>query len=131
MAGRHAVVNPTSARERVPSRSTAPTPLPVLNTTVIAPEGELDIAQMADFRAALSDATDGDAPRLVVDLSNVSFIDSSGLAALVQTHNRLRRGNRQLAVVAPEGTAVTVLINLAALQDRLAIFDTLEAAVRT
>ena len=73
------------------------------DTSVIAPEGELDVAHMADFRAALSDAADGKALRLVVDLSNVSFIDSSGLGALVETHNRLRRDKRQLAVVAPAG----------------------------
>ena len=101
------------------------------DTSVIAPEGELDVAQMADFRAALADAADGKAPRLVVDLSNVSFIDSSGLGALVETHNRLRRDKRQLAVVAPAGTAVTVLINLAGLRDRLAIVETLEAALHT
>jgi anti-sigma B factor antagonist len=99
------------------------------DTAVIAPEGEIDIAQMADFRAALADAADEETPRLVVDLSNVSFIDSSGLGALVETHNRLRRDRRQLAVVAPAGTAVTVLINLSGLRDRLAIFDTLDAAV--
>ena len=99
------------------------------DTAVIAPEGEIDIAQMADFRAALADAADEETPRLVVDLSNVSFIDSSGLGALVETHNRLRRDRRQLAVVAPAGTAVTVLINLSGLRERLAIFDTLDAAV--
>ena len=101
------------------------------DTAVIAPEGEIDIAQMADFRAALADAAGEETPRLVVDLSNVSFIDSSGLGALVETHNRLRRDRRQLAVVAPAGTAVTVLINLSGLRDRLAIFDTLDAAVRS
>jgi hypothetical protein len=67
---------------------------------VIAPEGEFDIAHMADFRAALFDAADGDALRLVVDLSNVSFIDSSGLGALVETQTRLRRDKRRLTEVA-------------------------------
>jgi anti-sigma B factor antagonist len=101
----------------------------VPDTAVIAPEGELDIARMADFRAALSGAAARDAVRLVVDLSNVSFIDSSGLGALVELHNRLRHEKRQLVVVAPAGTAVSVVINLSGLRDRLVIFDTLERAV--
>ena len=98
-------------------------------TTVIAPEGELDIAHVADFRAVLLDAADGDATRLVVDLSNVTFIDSSGLGALVEMHNRLRRDKRQLVVVAPRGTAVTVAIELTGLRTRLPTFDTRRAAL--
>lgn len=121
--------NQPKGRDRVPSRSKAPGPVPLSDTAVIAPEGELDIAHMPDFRAGLLDAADGEAVRLVVDLSNVSFIDSSGLGALVEMHNRLRRDKRQLAVVAPGGTAVTVLMSLTGLRGRLAIFETLGAAL--
>jgi anti-sigma B factor antagonist len=101
------------------------------DTTVIAPEGELDIAHVPDFRSALMDAADRDAVRLVVDLSNVTFIDSSGLGALVEMHNRLQRAKRQLAVVAPQGTAVTVAIDLMGLRNRLPTFDTRRAALET
>jgi hypothetical protein len=45
--------------------------------------------------------------------------------------NRLRRGTRRLAVVAPRGTAVTVAMDLAGLRNRLPVFDTLRAAVQT
>jgi anti-anti-sigma factor len=96
---------------------------------VIAPEGEVDIARIAEFRAALSDAARADAVRLVVDLSDVSFIDSSGLGALVELHQRLGRSRRQLAVVAPGGTAAAVLLDLAGLRGRLDIFETRRAAV--
>jgi anti-sigma B factor antagonist len=98
---------------------------------VIAPEGEVDIARIAEFRGALSDAAGADAARLVVDLSRVSFIDSSGLGALVELHHRLERGRRQLAVVAPGGTAAAVLIDLAGLRGRLEIFETRRAALET
>jgi anti-sigma B factor antagonist len=67
----------------------------------------------------------------VVDLSAVSFIDSSGLGALVELYNRLRRDNRRLAVVAPAGTAAAVLLNLAGLQARMPIYATREAALAT
>ncbi|HJS97375.1 MAG TPA: STAS domain-containing protein [Solirubrobacteraceae bacterium] len=94
---------------------------------VIAPEGELDIARVAEFRNALSRAEG--APAVVVDLSCVSFIDSSGIGALVDLHNRLRRDRRRLAVVAPGGTAAALLLNLSGLQSRLAVFPTREAAL--
>ncbi|MBV9417353.1 MAG: STAS domain-containing protein [Solirubrobacterales bacterium] len=96
--------------------------------TVIAPEGELDIARVGDFRAALSNAASEDETAVVVDLSDVSFIDSSGLGALVELHDRLRRDGRRLAVIAPGGSAPAVLINLAGLRSRLPISDTREVA---
>ncbi|HKO28766.1 MAG TPA: STAS domain-containing protein [Solirubrobacteraceae bacterium] len=96
-------------------------------SVVVAPQGEIDIARIAEFRAALSRAAS--APAVVVDLSCVSFIDSSGLGALVELHNRLRRDRRQLAVVAPAGTAAALLLNLAGLQSRMSIFPSREAAL--
>jgi anti-anti-sigma factor len=94
---------------------------------VIAPEGEIDIARVAEFRDALSRAEGASA--VIVDLSGVSFIDSSGIGAVVDLYNRLRRDGRQLAVVAPAGTVAAVLLNLAGLQSRIPIFPTREAAM--
>lgn len=94
------------------------------NASVIAPEGELDIATLDDFRRALSDAAGRPADTLVVDLSEVSFIDSSGLGAMIEAHDRLRRDRRQLAVVAPRGTAAAVALGLTGLRGRLPIFET-------
>jgi len=97
--------------------------------TVIAPEGELDIARVGDLRATLREAAREDAAAVVVDLSQVSFIDSSGLGALVELHNRLRRSGRRLAVVAPGGSAPAVLLELAGLRGCLTISDTRRAAL--
>lgn len=98
---------------------------------MIAPQGELDIAHVADFRAALREAAGGGAARLVVDLSEVSFIDSSGIGALVDLQNRFRRERRQIAVVVPRGSASAVLIELAGLSGILTIFETRQAALET
>ena len=91
---------------------------------VIAPEGELDTAGVGDLRAALSDAAREGVGAVVVDLSRVTFIDSSGLGALVELHSRLRRSGRRLAVVAPGGSAPAVLLDLAGLRGRLPISET-------
>lgn len=97
--------------------------------TVIASEGEIDVSSVGAFRDAVSEAARAGVDRLVIDLSEVSFIDSSGLGALLDAQNRLRRDKRQLAVVAPSGTAAAVLLELAGLRGRLSIFETRESAV--
>jgi anti-sigma B factor antagonist len=101
----------------------------VVESVLIAPEGELDIASLGEFRAALSEAASKAADRLVVDLSRLESIDSSGLGALVELDNRLRRENRRLAVVAPGGTAAALLMNLSGVQNRLVTYETEEAAI--
>ncbi len=65
---------------------------------------------------------------MVVDLTEVSFIDSTGLGALLELHTQLRRRNRELAIVAPAGTAAAVLMELAGIRGRLPIFETRLAA---
>ena len=99
------------------------------NASIIAPQGELDIATLDDFRRALSEAASRPADSLVVDLSEVSFIDSSGLGAMIEVHDRLRRHRRPLAVVAPRGTAAAVALGLTGLRARLPIFETRDAAL--
>lgn len=100
------------------------------DVVVIAPEGELDVARIGDFRAELSKAAAYEpAESVTVDLTSVSFIDSSGLSALVEFEHHLRRENRRLAVVAPDGTAVAVTLTLSGLRGRLPIFETREAAL--
>ena len=90
---------------------------------VIAPRGELDLVTVDGFRAELAEAV-GQADRgVVVDLSEVSFIDSTGLGALVEAYNRLRRRRGQLTVVAPAGSVAAVLLNLSGLSARLPVLE--------
>jgi anti-anti-sigma factor len=72
----------------------------------------------------------GAADGLIVDLSDVAFIDSSGLAVILEVDEQLRREQRRLAVVAPRGTAAAVLLTLAGLRRRLNVFDSRAAARR-
>lgn len=98
---------------------------------VIAPEGELDVALVDGFRRGLSQAARDATEGLVVDLTEVSFIDSSALGAIVELQNHLRRSEQQLAVVVPSGSAVAVAVNLSGLRGRLPMFETREAALES
>jgi anti-sigma B factor antagonist len=100
----------------------------MVSPTVIAPVGELDIATVADFRAAMADAARA-ASRIVIDLSQVNFIDSSGLAAVLETWSRLRRDTSKFALVVPGGTAPAVALSLSGLRHTLPVFESVQAAL--
>ncbi len=70
--------------------------------TVVRPDGErLDIAVASDFRNALLELIQNGRRNLVVNLKDVSFIDSSGLGALVSALKTLK-ANGRLDAEAPE-----------------------------
>jgi anti-anti-sigma factor len=50
--------------------------------------GEADLLGSPDIEAALADAVASEAERIVLDLRNLTFIDSSGLRALLRGHER-------------------------------------------
>jgi anti-sigma B factor antagonist len=63
--------------------------------------GDVDLKTARSFRGALDDAAQEGKPRLIVDMSEVPFMDSSGLAALMGADKALRARVR-LIVVCPE-----------------------------
>ncbi len=98
--------------------------------TVIAPTGELDLAGASAFRETLRATSLDTTDELIVDLSDVEFIDSSGLAVILEADEQLRRQQRRVAVVAPRGTSAAVLLTLSGLRGRLRVFDSRAAAQR-
>jgi anti-anti-sigma factor len=57
----------------------------------LALAGELDLANTATLAAQLDEATAG---VLILDMSELEFIDSTGIALLVATHHRLNGNGR-------------------------------------
>jgi len=65
----------------------------VRGSTVVRPEGDrLDLEAAARFRGQLHELIEAGHRNLVVDLSEISFIDSSGLGALVSALKLLKSG---------------------------------------
>ncbi|MBI5106676.1 MAG: STAS domain-containing protein [Solirubrobacterales bacterium] len=96
---------------------------------IVAPKGELDLAGVRALGPELAAAA-GDASRaLVVDLSDVTLMDSSALGAVVQAHLRLRRQGRPMAVVAPPGSQAAALLDVTRMKDRLPIQPSRDAAM--
>src|SRR3954452_1958491 len=70
-------------------------------TQLVAIYGDVDLKTARSFRAALDEAVTDRKPRLIVDMSEVAFMDSSGLAALIGVQKALREATRVI-VVCPE-----------------------------
>lgn len=72
-------------------------------TFIVALGGDLDSAQAPELEKAVGQAIAGGQRRIVVDLGQVKFIDSSGLATLIKAFKRVRGagGNLVLAGLQP------------------------------
>jgi anti-anti-sigma factor len=96
---------------------------------LIVLEGEFDLHAARELAPLLDEAAASDSPLLVVDLAAVTFLDSIGLGAILQAHQRLRRQGRAVKVVAPPGSAAAVLIGLAGLRSVLTLCPSRAAAL--
>lgn len=87
---------------------------------VLAMHGDADLHAAPMLSSRLDGAIDGGAPGIVVDLSDVPFLDSTALGVLVAGMKRLRATRRQLRLVAPRAE-VRRLLELTLLDRVLAI----------
>jgi anti-sigma B factor antagonist len=78
-------------------------------SVVVAPVGDLDLATAPALREMLIELVAAGMVRVVVDLADVTFIDSSGLGILVGAAKRLEAANGRLAIRNPRPQAQQVL----------------------
>jgi anti-sigma B factor antagonist len=69
--------------------------------TVIHGHGELDVAGAPAFRQALQEAIATGRPNVVVDLAEITFLDSAGLAVVFGTQRTLPVSQRMVLVNVP------------------------------
>ena len=91
--------------------------------------GECDLHNQAEVAEALHTEIDAGCTRIVVDLSQASFIDSSLLGALAAASNRLRRqGGDEFAVVSGDRQLRRVF-EVTGLERVFSMYDRLEEAI--
>jgi anti-sigma B factor antagonist len=93
---------------------------------VLVVSGEIDLAASPELRSRLNAAIDDGARAVIVDLSDVTFMDSLALAAVVRAKERLGPGGR-LAVVSSH-PYVRLVIEAGGLDSVLDIFETRDEA---
>ena len=79
-------------------------------TTTVALHGEVDVLTVDQVRVALTDALAADPSEIVVDLSDLTFIDSTGLGALVFGFQRARDAGVGFRLAHPSRTVHQILV---------------------
>ena len=70
------------------------------DAAVVVPTGELDLATAPTLETALTKAFGTDAGRVVLDLRELAFIDSSGLRTLLTARRRAEEAGSAFSLVA-------------------------------
>lgn len=66
---------------------------------VVSPTGEVDLYVAPELKQQLLELVERGATAVIVDLSDVTFVDSTALGVLIGTVRRLRANDGQLSVV--------------------------------
>jgi anti-sigma B factor antagonist len=95
---------------------------------VLSLEGEIDLHVSPNLTAALNRMIDKKPKQLVVDLSRVTYIDSAGLAALIEGMQKIEAYGGKLALAGLQET-VRSIFEIARLDQVFRIFTDVNAAL--
>jgi anti-anti-sigma factor len=88
----------------------------------VALVGELDLSSVPKVQEELRRVEAGSPPTVVLDLSKLSFLDSTGLRCIVTADERAREGGRRVVIVrGPD--AVQRVFTITRLEERLEMVD--------
>jgi anti-anti-sigma factor len=90
--------------------------------THVALAGAFDLAALEQFESAVGKLEGVQPAAMVIDLSELTFMDSSGLRALVMADQRARSAGRRLAIV-PGPPTIRRVFEITQLQGRLDLIE--------
>jgi anti-sigma B factor antagonist len=94
---------------------------------IVSVRGEVDVYSAPTLRKALQDSMDDEHPSLLVDLSDIAFIDSTGLGVLVAGQNKSSELGGKVDIVCNQ-ERVLKLFRITGLDEVFGIFPTRAAA---
>jgi len=98
---------------------------------LLHPRGEIDLYTVSEFERAMSNALDVVVKAVIVDLSDISYLDSSGLSALIVAYKKLAAQGGELYVVAPrEPPAVRRVLEITRVDTFVRVRPTLDDVAR-
>jgi anti-sigma B factor antagonist len=95
---------------------------------VVGAAGELDVATAPDLDRKLRAAIEEGQVHLVLDLTQVTFVDSTGLGVLVGCRNLVRKSGGTIRLVVTHRNVRKVL-EITSLDTVFPIYESLEAAL--
>jgi anti-sigma B factor antagonist len=94
---------------------------------VVRLAGELDLYNANDVRQALFDACADRPERLVVDLGEVDFVDSTALGVLIEARTKLT--NKRAFILAAPGLETRRALEISGLDRHFSVHETVPAAL--
>jgi anti-anti-sigma factor len=98
-------------------------------TAVARITGEIDLSNVATIRDALTQGVPNHAMALVVDLSPISYLDSSGIQLIYQLREDLRVRGQDLVLVIPPVSAANAALRLAGVEQHIKTAPDLDGAL--
>jgi anti-anti-sigma factor len=92
--------------------------------------GEIDMSNATDLREAITEATPNDALGVVLDLSEVDYVDSAGIQLLYRLGESLRNRGQTLRVVIPARSPASDALRLAGIKRHVDVVEELDEGVR-
>lgn len=96
---------------------------------VVSLQGELDLSNVQYVEEALLEHVGDDAPGLVADLAELSYVDSAGIRLFVEVSERLRRNRQAFALAVPPDAPIGRTLSIVKLDLLVSIHQTVEDAV--
>lgn len=91
--------------------------------------GELDRSNAQSVGEAIEATVPNAALTLILDLSDTTYLDSSGIHLLFDLRSRLERRQQRLLVVVPEGARIARVLSVVALERSVGIHPSLPEAL--
>lgn len=91
---------------------------------------DVDAANATKIQRQLADALDAGTWSLVVDLSDMRYLDSAGIDMLLRLGDRLEHRRAKLSLVIPETSQLKRLVTIVGLADAIAVYPTLPIALQ-
>jgi len=90
---------------------------------LVRAHGEIDLSNAGQLLAAIESAMPSGAHELVLDLTGVSYLDSAGVALVLRLSGRLQGRRQEMSLVAPEGSPVRAVLEVAGVPKVLPVLD--------
>ena len=92
-------------------------------TVVAVVTGEIDMSNATTVRQEIAESVTPDDDAVVIDLSELSFIDSAGLHALIELGTVLTERRQQLLLCLPPGSTIRRAIEIIGLPHAVSVYS--------
>ena len=92
-------------------------------------EGEIDLSNVGEIRSSLLREMRNDLLGLVLDLTDVGYLDSTGVQVIYEVREHLNNRGHEMRLVVPEGSTISKILELVDAFSVVGIVPTVDSAL--